>query len=406
MSPLSKQTESTTSGSSDLVVDPPRLAKALFSFRGEEAYGELSFDAGSRLEIWVEDVSGGWSLGCVLQGSDRSEHGLVPKGWYSVRLRLLEEFYRLVTGTDVALPPKYEPEPEPDELVQSPVSTNRSDESSSESMVEVALATTSRDSLWAHAPGPSSSKHDGSSSSARPEPKFTRTTASTRIAGPHSPTKHRLLRRKAVVEDVILSSAVPFTYGGLDQHDQSTASATDEWVVPAAVQDQHSPPQSSVVLLEHPPPVPQRPPPRRTFSLFSALASSPSLNLRGKGPLSGSHGWVTSKAASWMASANEKEANAHADDKEEDKHYVDASYYLTLGIFDLADPRSIIHDHFRRDQAGARRYPRLSFTSMLQSCAVRRRVAAASSPRSPSRLLSPLWILVYRTSQALNDGSR
>ncbi|KAH8925897.1 hypothetical protein BT69DRAFT_1279347 [Atractiella rhizophila] len=63
---------------------PPRPARALFSFSGESSFGELAFSANKILQIEVENLGGGWSLGYVEGiGEGEGERGLIPRGWYT-----------------------------------------------------------------------------------------------------------------------------------------------------------------------------------------------------------------------------------------------------------------------------------------------------------------------------------
>lgn len=60
-------------------------AIALHAFTGQPEFGELSFSQGASLFIEVEDVGGGWSLGFV-ESEGEEKRGLVPRGWYAVRV--------------------------------------------------------------------------------------------------------------------------------------------------------------------------------------------------------------------------------------------------------------------------------------------------------------------------------
>ena len=65
------------------VIVNPRQCITLHAFRAQEP-GELSFEAGDVLEIWVEDASAGWSLGAVKVDEDTWERGLIARGFYKV----------------------------------------------------------------------------------------------------------------------------------------------------------------------------------------------------------------------------------------------------------------------------------------------------------------------------------
>lgn len=65
------------------VIVNPRACITLHAFKAQEA-GELSFDAGDLLEVWIEDASAGWSLGAIKVDEETWERGLIPRGYYKV----------------------------------------------------------------------------------------------------------------------------------------------------------------------------------------------------------------------------------------------------------------------------------------------------------------------------------
>jgi hypothetical protein len=70
-----------------LEIPIPVQAISLHSFAGEDAFGELSFDAGVEIMIEVEDLGGGWSLGYENRLGEGAR-GLIPRGWYAVSLSI------------------------------------------------------------------------------------------------------------------------------------------------------------------------------------------------------------------------------------------------------------------------------------------------------------------------------
>ncbi|GAA5997834.1 uncharacterized protein JCM10292_006845 [Rhodotorula paludigena] len=70
--------------------DPPLLplparvtpALALHAFAGEPTFGELTFAQGVALQVEIEDLGGGWSLGWIEEAGEE-ERGLIPRGWYA-----------------------------------------------------------------------------------------------------------------------------------------------------------------------------------------------------------------------------------------------------------------------------------------------------------------------------------
>lgn len=78
---LSKEQPPSTDADASLLdlPDQPLPAISLHSFSGETDFGELSFAGGVSIDIEIEDLGGGWSLGCI-----DGTRGLIPRGWYAV----------------------------------------------------------------------------------------------------------------------------------------------------------------------------------------------------------------------------------------------------------------------------------------------------------------------------------
>ena len=90
------------------ILDVPLLAVATFSFVGESAYGELSYNKDDRILIFCEDMSEGWSLGMLVddEGNELEDstgdtaegrpaitksRGLIARGFYKVSPFILNQ---------------------------------------------------------------------------------------------------------------------------------------------------------------------------------------------------------------------------------------------------------------------------------------------------------------------------